>query len=103
MTCQLQSRLQGRRLIASPAVPICTRRAQILHLKAVQDAASMRYRSKFVVGLQGSESIFIGQTLQRELLTLSMVPRVLVTFLSASPTPEAQANAMKIDSPFIFN
>ena len=35
----------------------------------------MYYRSKFVVGLQGSESIFICQTLQRELLTLSVVPR----------------------------
>jgi hypothetical protein len=35
----------------------------------------MRYRSKFVVGLQGSESIFTCQTLQRELLTLSVVPR----------------------------
>jgi hypothetical protein len=41
----------------------------------------MRYRSKFVVGLQGSESIFICQTLNRELLILPVIPRSHVVMI----------------------
>ena len=56
--------------------PLANPGHQFVQLKpAKRSANTMRYRSKFVVGLQGSKSLFVYQTLNLELLTMPVVPR----------------------------